>query len=142
MRSDVVYVHVSDVDGLVSEIETFRGNIYYYHSECFDKKAIKSVIRPSIEKWKSFWEACGSINPDNWKQRYITHPFAHAAYLTIEIQSQEVCVRYSGDYIFSDFDLGEELGERFDDVVDFEEITEIGRFIIAVRDLVGGLPFG
>lgn len=142
MKNDILYIHVCDVDGLVSEIESIGEDINYYHSECYDNNSIKSVVRPSKAQWLSFLEKCKEINTDSWSQNYCAHPFGHAAYLKVVIQNQNLCIKYAGNYICSTFDGGDELGTRFGEDLDFEDTTEIGRFIDAVRDLLGGLPFG
>lgn len=142
MRSEVIYVCISDTDGLVFQIEHFRGSLYYNHAKCFGSKSKKHVIKPNKEQWKSFWETCKIIDIENWKDKYYGQPFGKSPYLEVEIQSRNIFASYSGDYICTN-DYGEaDLGDLIGEVVDLKKTTKIEQFVIAVRELIGDLPFG
>lgn len=97
----------------------------------------ETIVEPTPEQWKSFWKVCKDIGIGEWEIEYPNPGVVDGTQWEINIQGDTFAASSSGDNAFPD--------DNDPEYVDYEERygypRSFRRFLLAVRRLIGWLPF-
>lgn len=130
-------VSIGGYRGKSYRVENLDNSVKYTAWESGYSNPKETLLKPTDEQWASFWRVCKDIGIDEWAEEYSNPDLVDGTQWEIKIQYDTFTACSSGENAFP-----EENNSKY---TDYEERygypRPFRRFLLAVRRLIGWLPF-